>query len=297
MLRNLLMPLLVLLSTSCFASSELVNLTREAFGRPGIRPNWSDARKVQAVTIYEESEVKSPLWFTQANGILTEVFFPTIDKGQIKDSQFYVTDHKTFVLEESKDFEHHVHVLSPSRVRLVNVNKAKGVTIIHEFFSLKDSPTLVDEVTVVSERDGLDFYLLSNPAIDNTGFYDSAAIYQNGFLMSEGSTQLFIESSVGFRKRSVGFVGHSDGHQDLAQDKQMDFDFEVAENGNVATFGEFDLPKVKGEYRLHVLYHFTQHKEIRSQIETDFEAAKAAFEQSWQRYLQDKRSPKFRNKQ
>ncbi|HAZ12227.1 MAG: hypothetical protein A2X86_03230 [Bdellovibrionales bacterium GWA2_49_15] len=295
-LRNLLVSLLVVLSMTSFATDDLVKLTREAFGRPGIRPNWSDARKVQSVTIYEEGEVKSPLWFTEANGILTEIFFPTIDKGQIKDSQFMVTDHKTFVLEESKDFEHNVQVLSPSRVRLVNVNKAKGITIIHEFFSLKDSPTLVDEVTIIAEKDGVDFYLLTNPAIDNTGYYDSAIVHQNGFLVSEGSTQLFIESSVGFRKRSVGFVGSSDGYQDLAQDKQMDFDFEVAQNGNVATFGELNLPRTKGENRLHIIYHFAQNKEIRSTLGTDFGAAKEVFEQSWRTYLKDKLAPKFNNK-
>ena len=295
---KVLLPLLVVLfSYTGLASNGLGKLTREAFGRPGIQPNWSDARKVQSVTVYEEGEVKSPLWFTEANGILTEVFFPTIDKGQIKDSQLMVTDHKSFVLEEKKDFEHSVQVLSPSRVRLVNVNKANGITITHEFFSLKDSPTLIDDVKVTSERDGVDFYLLTKPAIDNTGYYDSASTYQNGFLVREGSTQLFIEADVGFRKRSVGFAGSSDGYQDLAQDKQMDFEFEIAENGNVATFGELNLPKVKGEHRLHIIYHLAQNKDIVSQAGTDFDAAKAAFEQSWQTYLKDKPAPKFRNKE
>ena len=41
--------------------------------------------------------------------------------------------------------------------------------------------------------------------------------------------------------RSAGFVGTSDGWQDLARHKRMTWRYERAENGNIALTGELDL--------------------------------------------------------
>ena len=48
--------------------------------------------------------------------------------------------------------------------------------------------------------------------------------------------------------RSVGFVGVSDGWQDLIRHKRMTCGYERAENGNVALTGEIDLNTCSGEF-------------------------------------------------
>lgn len=45
-------------------------------------------------------------------------------------------------------------------------------------------------------------------------------------------------ANVGFNKTSCGFVGHSDGWQDLPKDFRLDWEFDKAEDGNVAVIGE-----------------------------------------------------------
>jgi hypothetical protein len=49
---------------------------------------------------------------------------------------------------------------------------------------------------------------------------------------------------------SVGFVGRSDGWQDLSQHFEMEWEYTRAENGNVALSGEIDLAACNGEFVL-----------------------------------------------
>src|SRR5215472_9969324 len=71
-----------------------------AFGHPGIAPAWATSSKDGVGTAYSTS---SRVWFTLAQGILTEVYYPTIDRPQIRDAQFLVTDGETFFHDERRD--------------------------------------------------------------------------------------------------------------------------------------------------------------------------------------------------
>jgi glucoamylase len=61
---------------------------------------------------------------------------------------------------------------------------------------------------------------------------------------------LALGCSSSWRKMSVGFVGYSDGWQDLSQNYQLTWDYTRAENGNVALTGEIDLAACNGEFVL-----------------------------------------------
>ena len=79
---------------------------KAAFGHPGIPPKWSYSSKDGMGTAYSTS---SRVWFTLASGVVTEIYYPTIDRPQIRDAQFLVTDGETFFHEERRDL--------PSEVR------------------------------------------------------------------------------------------------------------------------------------------------------------------------------------
>ena len=55
--------------------------------------------------------------------------------------------------------------------------------------------------------------------------------------------------SPGFSRRSVGYVGASDGWQDLMGNFKMDWEFRSAEQGNIALTGEITLPD-SGEFTI-----------------------------------------------
>ena len=70
-----------------------------AFGKPGIEPKWTHGNKDGVGTAYSGS---SRLWFTIFCGVVTEVFYPTIDRPQLRDIQYLISDGKTFVHEEKR---------------------------------------------------------------------------------------------------------------------------------------------------------------------------------------------------
>ena len=74
----------------------------EAFGKPGIKPRWTHSNKDGVGTAYSAS---SHLWFTIWNGIVTEAYYPTIDRPQLRDLQYLITDGSTFFQEEKRNLK------------------------------------------------------------------------------------------------------------------------------------------------------------------------------------------------
>ena len=91
--------------------------------------------------------------------------------------------------------------------------------------------------------------------------------------------------SCGFSRRSVGYVGASDGWQDLMDNFKMDWEFRTAPNGNIALTGEIDLPD-SGEFTIAVAlgrsYQSTATKLLQSLAEP-FESNREAYVRQWQR--------------
>lgn len=281
---------ITVLSVSFTAFSATPRFSGEAFGAPGMQGSWSSARKVQVGTFVDlDHSAKSPIWFTLAEGTLTEVFYPTIDRGQIRDSQFLITDGANFFNQE-KDLLHTTEVLSPSLVKITNEDRQGRYKISHTYFTLKDSATVVDEVVVQSFKDGIRYYLLTKPQLNNTAALDSAQVTDQGFVFRENETMLDVSSTVGFRKKSVGFVGSSDGFQDLMKDFKMDYEFSSATNGSVASTGEFEIPQTAGVYKFYVVYSFGDASRVRRLA--DYSQAKNEYVSAWTGYLNTLLVPK-----
>src|SRR4051812_32594492 len=68
-----------------------------ASGDHGITPRWTRSDKDGVGTAYS---ALSRVWFTVSKGILNEVYYPTIDKPQVRDLQYLITDGETFFKDE-----------------------------------------------------------------------------------------------------------------------------------------------------------------------------------------------------
>ena len=64
-----------------------------AFGGPGIEPRWTSSSKEGVGTAWSDA---SRVWFTLSHGILNEVYYPTVDRPQVRDLEFLVTDGASF---------------------------------------------------------------------------------------------------------------------------------------------------------------------------------------------------------
>src|ERR1700746_2806680 len=91
------LTLLLMLTKMANGPSTTGNL---AFGHPGIPPAWSSSSKDGVGTAYSTS---SRIWFSLARGIITEIYYPTIDRPQIRDAQFLITDGESFFHKERRD--------------------------------------------------------------------------------------------------------------------------------------------------------------------------------------------------
>jgi glucoamylase len=90
---------------------------------------------------------------------------------------------------------------------------------------------------------------LANCGYGNTGWVGDYKGFPM-FLAEHGDVALSLASSAPWKKMSVGFVGASDGWQDLSQHFQMEWEYTRAENGNIACTGEVDLVACNGEFVL-----------------------------------------------
>jgi glucoamylase len=224
----------------------------EAFGNPGMEPRWTSSVKDAVGTAYAAS---SRIWFTCSHGVLNEVYHPTIDRAQVRDMEFLVTDGETFVHEEKRDllttFEYiHTEALG---VRYVNADPAGRYKLTKEIICDPHHSVVLTHVRIEGDRDllpRLKVYALLAPHLDGGGAGNSARALdlagRKVLLAWKNQWSLAMAahcgpSGFGFSRVSCGFVGTSDGWRDLMDNFRMDWEFDSATNGNIAVIGELDL--------------------------------------------------------
>jgi len=147
-----------------------------------------------------------------------------------------------------------------------------------------------------SLRDRLSVYALLAPHLAGCGAGNSgwcSEIGDNKLLHAQRkNTHLLMACSSGFSRRSVGYVGFSDGWQDLMHNFKMDWEFQAAENGNIALTAEVEL-RDDGEFTVAVAlgrsYQSAATKLFQSLAEP-FELKRESYIRQWQRAVID---PKF----
>lgn len=94
------------LSTAIPAGAAVAALpTQAALGGPGVLSHFDLARKDCVGTAQNRT---SRIWYTVANGVLSDVYEPTIDTTNIETMQFIVTDGETFTDLQSRDMTYTV---------------------------------------------------------------------------------------------------------------------------------------------------------------------------------------------
>src|SRR5580658_7768441 len=221
-----------------------------AFGWPGVESRWTSSRKDCVGMAYSAS---SRIWYTVSHGILNEIYYPTIDRPQTRDMQFLLTDGQTFVHEEKRDLERTFEYIDAgaSAVRLTNSDPQGRYKIIKEIIAAPHHPVVLTRVRLEGDERVLSrmkAYALLAPHLDVGGAGNSGSVldvagervllaYKNGISL------VMAASKGGFRRASCGYVGSSDGWQDLMDNFHMDWEFGSAFDGNIALTGEIDISR------------------------------------------------------
>lgn len=265
--------------------------TGAAFGHPGVSPTWTTSNKDGIGTAYATS---SRVWFTLAQGILTEIYYPTIDRPQIRDAQFLVTDGESFFHEEKRDLVSDVVRLEAQTLgyHVTSSDRAGRYRIEKQIISDPHSSCVIINARLVASdawAKKLKLFFLLAPHLEVGGSNNSASKIEIGgrtaLLAWKNSTYLAVSCSPGFARVSCGFVGFSDGWQDLHDNFKMDWEFDRAENGNIAVMGEIDLSK-GSEFTVSVAFGDNRHNATTKLVQSQaipFDRHRARFIDQWQR--------------
>lgn len=271
-----------------------MNTDTSAPGHPGIDARWTSSAKDGVGTALSRN---NRIWYAISHGIVNEIYFPRIDQACTRDFELIVTDGVDFFSEEKRDTTTRMTMVAPG-VPLFHVTNSclQGRYSLSKYiFSDPERDCVVQHIRLEKWSPELRLFVLLAPHIRNQGMGNTAWLDDY-----KGIPMLFAERedvtmalacSSNWAGRSVGFVGQSDGWQDLSRKKKMTWFYERAEQGNVAMTGEVDL--TKGEDIVLVLGFGRSASEAghkaRATLEDDPEEMQANFVQPWSDWQKDLR--------
>ncbi|WP_037368163.1 glycoside hydrolase family 15 protein [Amycolatopsis orientalis] len=192
----------------------------------------------------------SPVWFTVAKGVTSEVFDPRADVANMQDMQYVVTDGKSFVDLERDATDHVVSMPDEKALEYTVTNTAKNgrYRITTTYVTDSGRPTLLTRTRFQSLDGGqYQVYLLANPSMAGGAANDTAAWDGTG-LTASGTEDLFgARTTVASALRaSTGFVAHDNGYSGAASDCLVDLrahqrltnQFDSTDHGNVVQCGQ-----------------------------------------------------------
>lgn len=263
-------------------------------GGPGIPPRWTSSAKVGVGTALS---AKSHVWFTLSHGILNEIYYPQLDLACTRDMGLIVTNGTDFFSEEKRHTRSEVRYLASGvpAYRLTNTCVEGRYTIEKEIIADPQRSVMMQRVRFTPLQGTLadyHLYVLLAPHLDNRGTDNSGWVgdYKGVpmlFAARGDEAALALACSVPWLGRSVGFVGVSDGWQDLTDHRQMTWHYTEAEGGNVALTGEIDLSADDGSFVLALgfaRHAFSAAQHARASLFGKFDTALKGYVAGWQHW-------------
>ena len=218
-----------------------------------LAPRWTRGNKDALGTAL----TSAPVWFTLSEGVVSEVFYPTLDTPQIRDLQLLVTDGTSFFHDGRRSYDVTYEAIDAGvpGYRMTCRAKDQPYQLVHEVqtsvrYMCVQMRTQLQALPTAPAGflQSLHVYVLVAPHIDGKGEGNSGYVAETRsgkiLLARRGPMWLAVGANVPFRGCSVGYCGVNDGWQDIIGNRRlMTFDFDSAENGNIALTGELDLSK------------------------------------------------------
>ncbi len=228
-----------------------INAQTLAPGAPGKDAQWMTAGK-QAIGT--SASLESKVWFTLAEGAMTEVYYPNVTVANVHLLQFVVVNEKTKKVETEQDDAIHEVKADSDSLTFTQINTAKSgewkITKTYTIDSERDTIIIWVRFKPKKYEDKYKLYVYYDPSINNSGMHDSAWV-DGGLIAQDGNiaSALVTEENLGdeshppYFQRSIsnGFFGVNDGLTELKKNNDGSFqDYSRAENGNVIQFALFN---------------------------------------------------------
>ncbi len=230
-------------------------------GGPGKDAHWSTAGK-QAIGT--SASLNSKVWFTLAQGVMTEVYYPNVTVANVETLQFVVVNPKTKKVETEKDDAvHQIKTLRPDSLTFQQINTAKSGEwmITKTYVTDPASDTVLIDVRFQPKIKDLNLYVYYDPSLGNSGMGDNARF---SFGMDDPVGSLWTEkynphisSALAFSSKiteqNSGYYRISDGIEQLKSLGKIQNRYDEARNGNVV-----QMARVQDPSRFTMALHFAE---------------------------------------
>ncbi len=264
-------------------------------GAPGIAPTWSSSDKDAVGTSHYSSRV----WFTIGHGILNEVYWPHVDRPQIRDLGFIVADDAGFWSEVKRDATQEVRSEAPGVPAITAVHTHPRYELTLRICADDHADVVRIEARLEDRRDPADparaahplrLYPLLAPHLGFSGTVDRAWAGEHKgrpmLFAQNGTWTLALASDPMPLRQAVGYVGVSDGWQDFAANGRMTWTYGRTEAGNAAGMSEIALEAGVAQLVLAFGMRFEEAGlAARAALAVHFEGAWDEYLENWQRFV------------
>jgi hypothetical protein len=207
----------------------------------------------------------SKAWYTVADGVLSDVYSPTIENSNDATLQYIVTDGKSFTALQQRDMTYTVSSPDPSGMvcEVTSTDAAHGFKLVTDYLTDPSRDSVVMRTRLLplagASVTGLKVYARWDATIDNTGGGGAKNQGANDARIDPATTALVasdtqapsgpfaahvtgaVLASRPFKAGSSGFAGTpSDGLSQLDAHHRLVNQYQTATNGNVVQTAEVD---------------------------------------------------------
>jgi glucoamylase len=301
-------------ASASLAQSQVAN--NLAPGAPGHDAQWESAGKEGVGT---SASLESKVWFTLQGGVMTEVYYPTVDTANVQKLELIIVHAQTGTVEtESRDTISQV-IPDKDSLSFTQINTAKSGEYKITKKYVTDPQRNVVLIRIEFEghfkrrEDDYQLYVYYDPSLNNSGMHDTAWTHGDSFLAVDGDKasalivqQSFSDKQAGgfmransdYSEMTNGFLGATDGLTQLRSGAQNYFPRQLiphkrAENGNVVQVGELARPAIEREYccqpyTLALGFGKTPGEALaaaQSSLRKGFETCELEYRRGWRNYL------------
>src|SRR4030088_789107 len=263
--------LVPVLSATCLALAALIPISglgaptpSAAPGGPGALSHFDLARKDCLGTANNRT---SKVWYTVAGGVLSDVYYPTVDNTNVETLQYIVTDGSTFTDLQTRDMSYTVRALDPGGMecQVTATARSGAYSIVTDYLTDSSRNTLLMRVHLHKATNSpLQLYVRFDPTVNGNGGggsgnggADSATLdtstghpvmvaydtkTQTNAVNKDYAQPVFAALDGPIDQAASGFVGTpSDGLSQLDASHALTHLSSDAVNGNVVQTGRVDL--------------------------------------------------------
>ena len=289
-------------------------------GWPGALSHFDLARKDCLGTAQNTA---SKVWYTVANGVLSDVYYPTIDNTNVETLQYIVTDGSTFTDLQSRDMTSTAVALDSGGMtcRVMSTANSGKYRLVTDYITDPNRNTVVMSTKLqVIVGTGYQLYVRFDPTVNGNGgggggnggpdwaatdtstghpvavAYDTVTTTQAA--NRDYAQPVFAALDGPITQMSNGFVGSpSDGLTQLDATHQLGPVYDLASNGNVVQVAQLrvgDDTGDGGKVELTLGFGATQDEAVsaaESSLAANFQQLRKAYEAGWAAYNSGLKAP------